>query len=78
MCPSAPDFGGADLYMGWTALGSGGSGAVAPMRAHVAEQLRGRAAVAKEQRKAREEVAAKKGPRKGKKDPKGEGKGDGG
>ena len=66
MCPSSPDFGGADIYMGWSALGSGGAGAVAPMRAHVAEQLRGRAAVAKEQRKAREEVASKRSLRRDK------------
>ena len=72
LCPSAPDFAGSDFYMGWTALGSGGAGAVTQMRAHVAEQLRGRAAVAKEQRKAREEIAHKKTLKKKKK---GDGKG---
>ena len=73
LCPSAPDFAGADFFMGWTALGSGGSGAISTMRAHVAEQLRGRAAVAKEQRKAREEFQSKRGL---KKKNKGDGKGD--
>ena len=43
------------------------------MRAHVAEQLKGRAAVAKEQRKAREELQTRKGL---KKKNKGDGKGD--
>ena len=73
LCPSAPDFSGADFFMGWTALGSGGSGAISTMRAHVAEQLKGRAAVAKEQRKAREELQSKKGL---KKKNQGDGKGD--
>ena len=53
--PHSPDYSGASHFMGWTAMCGGG--AIAPkLRMHVADNLRGEAAVAKESRKAREEA----------------------
>ena len=62
--PSAPDYSAADHFMGWAARQHGAT--VAPhLREHVATNLRGDAAIAKEARKAREEAAAGRKPKKG-------------
>ena len=54
IAPSAPDYSSADHFMGWSSRQHGAS--IAPaLREHVATNLRGDAAVAKEARKAAEE-----------------------
>eukprot|EP00928_Gymnodinium_smaydae_P043026 TRINITY_DN28917_c0_g1_i1.p1 TRINITY_DN28917_c0_g1~~TRINITY_DN28917_c0_g1_i1.p1 ORF type:complete len:381 (-),score=44.60 TRINITY_DN28917_c0_g1_i1:430-1572(-) len=59
LSPSSPDFSGSSHFMGWGSRADGCTVAPALTR-HVADELRGEAAVAKESRKAREEIAAKK------------------
>ena len=62
--PQSPDYSSAAHFMGWAAMRGGG--AIAPaLRTHVADTLRGEAAVAKEVRKAREEMGRGGGPRGG-------------
>ena len=58
--PSAPDYSSADLFMGWQWKRAGGG--IAPtLSAHVAAELKNEAAIAKESRKAREELLANRG-----------------
>ena len=52
--PAAPDYSGADFYMGWGARRSGGA-VQRNLTSYVADQLRQEAAIAKEARKAKEE-----------------------
>ena len=56
IAPHAPDYSASDIFMGWqTELGIQQS-----LTKHVSEQLRDQAAIAKESRKAREELAGRK------------------
>ena len=61
--PSAPDYSAADIYMGWQRR----RGVDSELAAHVANQLKAEAAIAKESRKAREEQQSRRKPP-GKKD----------
>jgi hypothetical protein len=72
--PSAPDYSGADYFMGWGRRHAGGA-VQRSLTAYVSEQLRSDAAIAKESRKAREERALRASRKPG---PKGDGKGGGG
>ena len=76
--PSAPDYSAGDYFMGWGMRRSGAT--IAPaLSSHVAEQLRSDAQIAKESRKAREEMALRRNPgKKNKKQQgsKGQGKGE--
>ena len=59
LSPSMPDYSAADHFMGWAARQHGA--VVAPkLKEHVATNLRGEAAVAKEARKALEEARARR------------------
>ena len=70
--PSAPDYSAGDYFMGWGMRRSGAT--IAPqLSSYVAEQLRSDAAIAKEARKAREEMTLRKQK---KKPGKGAGKGE--
>ena len=53
--PSAPDYSSADIMMGWR-YRRAGQGVDAALAAHVANELKNEAAIAKEARKAREEA----------------------
>lgn len=54
--PHAPDYSASDFFMGWqTELGINQS-----LTKHVSEQLRDQAAIAKESRKAREELEGRR------------------
>ena len=70
MSPSAPDYSAADHYMGWP-YRAGGITVAPELRRYVTQQVRGEAEVAKEQRKAREEIKLRR------QNPKGGGRGKG-
>ena len=63
--PNAPEYSAADIYMGWRFRKSG-QGYDAALAAHVAEELKAEASIAKEARNAREEQNLKRrqGPNK--------------
>lgn len=63
--PNAPVYSAADIYMGWRFRKSG-QGYDAALAAHVTEELKAEASIAKEARKAREEQNLKRrqGPNK--------------
>ena len=64
--PGQPDYSSSDLMMGWK-YKRAGAGIDSTLAAHVANELKAEAAIAKEARKAREEQAARrKGPKPGK------------
>lgn len=64
--PGQPDYSSADYFMGWRYKKSG-QGIDSGLAAHVANELKSDAAIAKESRKAREEQAARRKSRPGKK-----------
>ena len=64
--PNAPDYSAADIYMGWRFRKSG-QGYDPALAAHVAEELKAEASIAKEARKAREEQNLKRRQGPGKK-----------
>ena len=53
ICPTQPDYSASDHFMGWEL----DSGVVQSLTKHVSEQLRDQAAIAKESRKAKEELS---------------------
>ena len=57
--PSAPDYSAADHFMGWKFRRTG-HGVDADLSAHVANELKTEASIAKEARKAREEQDARR------------------
>ena len=64
--PNSPDYSAADIYMGWRFRKSG-QGYDPALAAHVAEELKAEASIAKEARKAREEQNLKRRQGPGKK-----------
>ena len=71
--PGAPDYSAADIFMGWQYRR--GAGVNPALAKHVADELKDQAAIAKEARKAKEEVDQR---RKGRPNPKDKGGGAGG
>ena len=55
--PGAPDYGAADIVMGWTYRR--GDGVHQPLAKYVADEVKDQAAIAKESRKAKEEMTAR-------------------